>query len=78
MWSLIMRMPSPSHSSASSCIRKGCLGAMYWDYDSDDEKGTLRHAVYQWCNESLILSVYFFLICIFSVKRISRLQYFAF
>jgi chitinase len=20
---------------------------MYWDYDSDDEKGTLRHAVYQ-------------------------------
>lgn len=23
------------------------LGAMYWDYDSDDEKGTLRNAVYQ-------------------------------
>ena len=27
--------------------QKGMLGAMYWDYDSDDEKGTLRHAVYQ-------------------------------
>ena len=23
------------------------LGAMYWAYDSDDETGTLRHAVYQ-------------------------------
>ena len=47
MWSLIMRMPSPSHSSASSCIRKGCWGRTVPDYDSDDEKGTLRHAVYQ-------------------------------
>lgn len=27
--------------------RKGMLGAMYWDYDCDDEKGTLRNAVYQ-------------------------------
>lgn len=27
--------------------QKGMLGAMYWDYDSDDEKGTLRKAVYQ-------------------------------
>lgn len=27
--------------------QKGMLGAMYWDYDSDDEKGTLRNAVYQ-------------------------------
>ena len=27
--------------------RQGMLGAMYWDYDSDDEMGTLRHAVYR-------------------------------
>lgn len=27
--------------------QQGMLGAMFWDYDSDDEKGTLRHAVYQ-------------------------------
>lgn len=27
--------------------QRGMLGAMYWDYDSDDEKGTLRNAVYQ-------------------------------
>ena len=27
--------------------QKGDAGAAYWDYDSDDEKGTLRHAVYQ-------------------------------
>lgn len=25
----------------------GMLGAMYWDYDGDDEEGTLRRAVYQ-------------------------------
>lgn len=25
----------------------GMLGAMYWEYDSDDEQGTLRKAVYQ-------------------------------
>ena len=23
------------------------MSILYWDYDSDDEKGTLRHAVYQ-------------------------------
>ena len=27
--------------------QKGMRGAMYWDYDSDDDKGTLRTAVYQ-------------------------------
>lgn len=27
--------------------QRGMLGAMYWDYDSDDEMGTLRHAVYR-------------------------------
>lgn len=27
--------------------QKRMLGAMYWDYDSDDEKGSLRKAVYQ-------------------------------
>ena len=27
--------------------RQGMLGAMYWDYDGDDEMGTLRHAVYR-------------------------------
>ena len=27
--------------------RQGMLGAMYWDYDSDDGAGTLRHAVYR-------------------------------
>jgi chitinase len=26
--------------------KKGMLGAMYWDYDGDDEDGTLRKAVY--------------------------------
>jgi chitinase len=26
---------------------KGMLGAMYWDYDGDDENGTLRKAVYE-------------------------------
>lgn len=27
-------------------LKKGLLGAMYWDYDGDDEDGTLRKAVY--------------------------------
>ena len=27
--------------------RKGMLGAVFWDYDSDDENGTLRNAVYK-------------------------------
>jgi chitinase len=27
-------------------LDKGMLGAMYWDYDGDDEAGTLRKAVY--------------------------------
>ena len=38
-------MFNPSNFLGS--LQKGMLGAMYWDYDSDDEKGTLRHAVYQ-------------------------------
>ena len=42
---------SATHSYQDSFISEMCirdrLGAMYWDYDSDDEKGTLRHAVYQ-------------------------------
>ena len=35
------------YANFGSLHQKGMLGAMYWDYDSDDEKGTLRHAVYQ-------------------------------
>lgn len=27
--------------------RQGMLGAMYWEYDSDDDRGTLRNAVYR-------------------------------
>jgi chitinase len=27
--------------------KKGMLGAMYWDYNADDEQGSLRNAVYQ-------------------------------
>ncbi len=29
----------------------GMLGAMYWDYDGDDDKGTLRKAVYNGLNK---------------------------
>lgn len=39
-----------ARSIASKCRflhQKGMLGAMYWDYDGDDEKGTLRTAVYE-------------------------------
>lgn len=28
-------------------VTQGLLGAMYWQYDGDDSKGTLRNAVYQ-------------------------------
>ena len=32
-------------------IDKGMLGAMYWDYDGDDNDGTLRKAVYNGVNK---------------------------
>ena len=45
--------------------QKGMLGAMYWDYDSDDEKGTLRHAVYQGVMNPYSFSLFFLYLHIF-------------
>lgn len=32
---------------ADWALKRGLLGLMYWDYDQDDNKGTLRHAVWE-------------------------------
>lgn len=59
-----MRMPSPSHSSASSCIRKGCWGLCTGTMIAM-MKGYITPCCLSRCNESLILSVYFSYLHIF-------------